>query len=44
MTQPSYLLANNEGELERLRLQARVLEPEAEAMLDRIGVGRVVVY
>jgi SAM-dependent methyltransferase len=38
MTQPSYLLANNEGELERLRLQARVLEPEAEAMLDRIGV------
>jgi ubiquinone/menaquinone biosynthesis C-methylase UbiE len=34
----SYLLQGGVGELERLRLQARVWEPEAEAMLDRIGV------
>jgi ubiquinone/menaquinone biosynthesis C-methylase UbiE len=34
----SYLLAGGAAELERLRLQARVLEPEAERMLDRIGV------
>lgn len=33
-----YLLAGGAAELERLRLQARVWEPEAEAMLDRIGV------
>lgn len=33
-----YLLAGGEAELERLRLQARVWEPEAEAMLDRIGL------
>jgi ubiquinone/menaquinone biosynthesis C-methylase UbiE len=33
-----YLLAGEAAELERLRLQARVWEPEAEAMLDRIGV------
>lgn len=33
-----YLLANSAVELERLRLQARVWEPEAEAMLDQIGV------
>ena len=33
-----YLMAGSTAELERLRLQARVWEPEAEAMLDRIGV------
>src|SRR5260370_37726173 len=33
-----YLLAGSAVELERLRLQARVWEPEAEAMRDRIGV------
>jgi SAM-dependent methyltransferase len=33
-----YLLAGGAAELERLRLQARVWEPEAEAMLDRIGL------
>lgn len=40
MTTPSggYLLSDSASELERLRLQARVWEPEAEAMLDRIGV------
>jgi hypothetical protein len=31
-------MANTAAELERLRLQARVWEPEAEALLDRIGV------
>lgn len=34
----NYLLAPGSAELERLRLQARVWEPEAEAMLDRIGL------
>lgn len=34
----SYLLTSNAAELERLRLQARVWEPEAEVLLDRIGV------
>ncbi|MDE3091135.1 MAG: methyltransferase domain-containing protein [Chloroflexota bacterium] len=34
----NYLLAGGSAELERLRLQARVWEPEAEIMLDRIGV------
>jgi ubiquinone/menaquinone biosynthesis C-methylase UbiE len=33
-----YLLAGSANELERLRLQARVWEPEAEAMLDQIGI------
>ena len=33
-----YLLTNDEAELERLRLQARVWEPETETMLDRIGI------
>src|SRR6185436_9679414 len=33
-----YLLAGGSAELERLQLQARVWEPEAEAMFDRIGV------
>jgi SAM-dependent methyltransferase len=35
-----YLLAGGSVELERLRLQARVWESEAEAMLDRIGVAK----
>jgi SAM-dependent methyltransferase len=34
----TYLLAGGSTELERLRLQARVWEPEAEVMLDRIDV------
>jgi SAM-dependent methyltransferase len=34
----TYLLAGGAAELERLQLQARVWEPEAEAMFDRIGV------
>ncbi len=34
----NYLLAGGAAELERLRLQARVCEPEAEAMFDQIGV------
>jgi SAM-dependent methyltransferase len=34
----SYLLADSAGEMERLRLQAQVWEPSAEAMLDQIGV------
>ncbi|HEX6608836.1 MAG TPA: methyltransferase domain-containing protein [Chloroflexia bacterium] len=33
-----YLLQGGAAELERLRLQARVWEPEAQALLDRIGV------
>jgi ubiquinone/menaquinone biosynthesis C-methylase UbiE len=33
-----YLLAGSPSELERLRLQARVWEPEAETMLDQIGI------
>lgn len=33
-----YLLAGGEAEVERLQLQARVWETEAEALLDRIGV------
>ena len=33
-----YLLAGGAAELERLQLQARVWEPEAEVMLDMIGV------
>lgn len=39
MTQAAhYLLAGGAAELERLRLQARVWEPEAIAMLDQIGI------
>jgi ubiquinone/menaquinone biosynthesis C-methylase UbiE len=34
----TYLLSSGESERERLRLQARVWEPEAEIMLDHIGV------
>ncbi len=37
-TSNDYLLAGGSAELERLRLQARVWEPEAEIMLDRIGL------
>jgi SAM-dependent methyltransferase len=37
-TPATYVLAQGAAELERLRLQARVWEPEAEALLDRIGV------
>jgi SAM-dependent methyltransferase len=37
-TSNDYLLAGGSAELERLRLQARVWEPDAEIMLDRIGV------
>lgn len=33
-----YVLASGAAEVERLRLQARVWETEAQAMLDRIGV------
>jgi ubiquinone/menaquinone biosynthesis C-methylase UbiE len=33
-----YLLAGSAAELERLGLQARVWDPEAGAMLDRIGL------
>jgi SAM-dependent methyltransferase len=33
-----YLLSDSASELERLRLQARVWEPAAEAMLDHIGI------
>jgi len=33
-----YLLAGSASELERLRLQARVREPETEAILDQIGI------
>jgi ubiquinone/menaquinone biosynthesis C-methylase UbiE len=36
--QGSYLLAGGAAELERLRLQARVWEPEAEVMLDQIDL------
>src|SRR5947208_284711 len=35
-----YLLAGGAAELERLQLQARVWEPEAEVMLDMIGLPR----
>ena len=34
----NYLLAGGAAELERLQLQARVWEPEAEVMLDQIGL------
>lgn len=38
MSDDSYLLAGGSAELERLRLQARVWEPDTEVMLDQIGV------
>ena len=34
----AYLLTDRHNELERLRLQARVWEPQVEAWLDRVGV------
>jgi len=37
MSQRDYLLSDSSSELERLRLQARVWEPETEAWLDRLG-------
>jgi len=36
----AYLLSGAHGELERLRLQAQVWEPDAEALLDSIRVRR----
>lgn len=38
MTQPNTYLLTATTELERLRLQARVLEPQADALLDIVGV------
>ena len=38
MSQPSDYLLTADTERERLRLQSRVFEPEAEALLDAIGV------
>lgn len=35
----SYILSDSASELERLRVQARVWEPAARAMLEQIGVG-----
>ncbi len=32
------MMSNNSAEKDRLRLQARVWQPEAEVMLDRIGI------
>lgn len=37
MTDSSYLLAGQESELERLRLQSRVWEPAGQHLLDEIG-------
>jgi ubiquinone/menaquinone biosynthesis C-methylase UbiE len=37
MSQGDYVLSNSASELERLRLQARVWEPETEAWLNRLG-------
>lgn len=37
MTNSSYLLASQESELERLRLQSRVWEPAGQHLLDEIG-------
>ncbi len=34
----AYMMSNSATEMDRLRLQARVWQPEAEAMLDRIGI------
>ena len=35
----SYLLAGSTVELDRLRLQAKVFEPSAEAWFDELGIG-----
>jgi ubiquinone/menaquinone biosynthesis C-methylase UbiE len=37
MSQGDYVLSDSAAEFERLRLQARVWEPETEAWLDRLG-------
>jgi ubiquinone/menaquinone biosynthesis C-methylase UbiE len=37
MSRGDYVLSDSASELERLRLQARVWEPETEAWLDRLG-------
>jgi hypothetical protein len=36
--QQEYILANSAAELERLRLQARVWEPEVKTSLDEVGI------
>jgi hypothetical protein len=36
----SYLIAGQESELQRLRLQSRVWEPASERLLSRLGGGR----
>ena len=38
MSSMDYLLSDSASEPERLRLQARVWEPEAEAWLDQFGL------
>ena len=40
MNAPTYLLAGQESELERLQLQSRVWEPSGRRLLDEIGAGR----
>lgn len=37
-TNSKYLMSNAAAEMDRLRLQARVWQPEAESLLDRVGV------
>ena len=40
MNAPTYLLAGQDSELERLQLQSRVWEPSGRRLLDEIGAGR----
>ncbi len=40
MTNTSYVLASQESELERLRLQSQVWEPAGKRLLDELGDGR----
>jgi ubiquinone/menaquinone biosynthesis C-methylase UbiE len=40
MTSPTYLLAGQASELERLQLQSRVWEPSGRRLLEEIGDGR----
>ncbi|MPY80007.1 MAG: methyltransferase domain-containing protein [Actinophytocola sp.] len=40
MTSSSYVLAGQDSELERLRLQSRVWEPSGQHLLDEIGSGQ----
>jgi hypothetical protein len=40
MTSPTYLLAGQASELERLQLQSRVWEPSGRRLLEGIGDGR----